>query len=165
MFRVNMTAQRLREKVLIICNHNSTRSQIAEGLLKSLYEEYYEVYSAGSNPTTVIHMLLMSLLEIGVDISENRSKSLKEFDGLEFDYVVTVCGGEGQTCPYFPGGNILSKNHLKTLQKLMEMTMKNLMLSEELEMKLNCGFNTPSKHERTGRCKYYKIFEKYQSWT
>ncbi len=48
-----MTAQRLREKVLIICNHNSTRSQIAEGLLKSLYEEYYEVYSAGSNPTTV----------------------------------------------------------------------------------------------------------------
>ncbi len=48
-------------------------------------------------------MLLMSLLEIGVDISENRSKSLKEFDGLEFDYVVTVCGGEGQTCPIFPG--------------------------------------------------------------
>ncbi len=46
------------------------------------------------------------MLEIGVDISENRSKSLKEFDGLEFDYVVTVCGGEGQTCPYFPGGNI-----------------------------------------------------------
>lgn len=106
MFRVKMTVPKLREKVLIICNHNSSRSQIAEGLLKSLYGEYYEVYSAGSNPTTVNPYAINVLLEIGVDISKNRSKSLKEFEGLEFDYVVTVCGGEGQTCPYFPGGNI-----------------------------------------------------------
>ena len=48
-----MTTENLKEKVLIICNHNSARSQIAEGFLKSLYGEYYDVYSAGSDPTTV----------------------------------------------------------------------------------------------------------------
>ena len=99
-----MTTENLKEKVLIICNHNSARSQIAEGLLKSLYGEYYDVYSAGSDPTTVNPYAIKVLVEIGVDISKNRSKSLKEFDGLEFDYVVTVCGGEGQACPFFFGG-------------------------------------------------------------
>ena len=99
-----MTKQKSKGKVLIICNHNSARSQIAEGLLKSLYGEYYEVYSAGSNPTTVNPYAIKVLLEISVDISENRSKNLKEFEGLEFDYVVTVCGVKGQTCPFLSGG-------------------------------------------------------------
>jgi len=99
-----MTRQKLKEKVLIICNHNSARSQIAEGLLKSLYGGYYEVYSAGSDPTTVNPFAIKVLAEIGADISENRSKSLKEFEGLGFDYVVTVCGGAGQACPFFSGG-------------------------------------------------------------
>jgi arsenate reductase len=100
-----MTAQKLKEKVLIICYHNSARSQMAEGLLKSLYGGYYNVYSAGSNPTTVNPYAIKVLAEIGVDISKNRSKSLKEFEGFEFDYVITVCCGEGQACPFFPGGN------------------------------------------------------------
>ena len=99
-----MTIQKFKEKVLIICNHNSARSQIAEGLLKSLYGEYYDVYSAGSDPTTVNPYAIKVLAEIGVDISKNRSKSLKEFEGLKFDYVVTVCGGDSQACPFFPGG-------------------------------------------------------------
>jgi len=99
-----MTSQKSKDKVLIICNHNSARSQIAEGLLKSLYGEYYQVYSAGSNPTTVNPLAIKVMAEIGIDISENRSKSLKEYDGLEFDYVVTVCGGDSQACPFFPGG-------------------------------------------------------------
>jgi arsenate reductase (thioredoxin) len=101
-----MTEQKLKEKVLILCNHNSARSQIAEGLLKSLYGEYYEVYSAGSDPTTVNRYAIKVLAEIGVDISENRSKSLKEFEGIKFDYVITVCGGDGQACPLFSGGKI-----------------------------------------------------------
>ena len=63
-----MTKQKLREKVLIICNHNSARSQIAEGLLKSLYGEYYEVYSVGINPTTVNPYAIKVLEEIGVNI-------------------------------------------------------------------------------------------------
>lgn len=99
-----MTTQKLKETVLIICNHNSARSQIAEGLLKSLFGEYYDVYSAGSDPTIVNPYAIEVMIEIGVDISKNRSKSLKEFDGLEFDYVVTVCGGDSQACPFFSGG-------------------------------------------------------------
>ena len=99
-----MTLPLKKEKVLFLCNHNSARSQIAEGLLKSLYGEHYEVYSAGLDPTTVNPYAIKVLAEIGLDISENRSKSLKEFEGLEFDYVVTVCGGEGQACPFFSGG-------------------------------------------------------------
>ena len=106
--KIKMTTQKFKEKVLIICNHNSARSQIAEGLLKSLYGEYYDVYSAGNNPTNVNPFAIKVMAEIGIDISENRSKSLKEFEGLEFDYVVTVCGGEGQACPFFSGG----KNYL-----------------------------------------------------
>ena len=99
-----MSTPKLKEKVLFICNHNSARSQIAEGLLKSLYGEYYEVYNAGSNPTIVNPYAIKVLEEISVDISGNRSKNLKEFEDLEFDYVVTVCDGEGQKCPCFSGG-------------------------------------------------------------
>jgi arsenate reductase (thioredoxin) len=101
-----MAIQKLKEKVLIICNHNSARSQIAEGLLKSLYGRYYEVYSAGIDPTTVNPYAIKVMAEIGVNISNNQSKSLKEFEGLEFDYVVTVCGGEGPACPFFSGGKL-----------------------------------------------------------
>jgi len=95
---------KIKRKVLFICNHNLARSQIAEGLLKSLYGEYYEVYNAGSNPTIVNPYAIKVLEEISVDISGNRSKNLKEFEDLEFDYVVTVCDGEGQKCPCFSGG-------------------------------------------------------------
>jgi len=100
-----MISQRVKEKVLIICYHNSARSQMAEGLLKTLYDEYYDVYSAGSNLSIVNPYAIKVLAELDVDISNNRSKSLKEFEGLEFDYVVTVCGGvEATACPFFPGG-------------------------------------------------------------
>ncbi len=82
-----MISQKVKEKVLIICYHNSSRSQMAEGLLKSLYSEYYDVYSAGSDPSIVNPYAIKVLAELDVDISNNRSKSLKEFNGLEFDYV------------------------------------------------------------------------------
>jgi len=77
---------------------------MGEGLLKSLYGKFYDVYSAGSNPSSVNPYAVRVLEEMGIDISNNRSKSLKEFEGLEFDYVITVCGGEGESCPFFPGG-------------------------------------------------------------
>ncbi len=93
-----------KRKVLFVCNHNSVRSQIAEGLLKSLYGEYYDVKSAGSNPTALNPYAIKVLAEIGVDISENRSKNLKEFEDFQFDYVVTVCSGREQECPFFLGG-------------------------------------------------------------
>nr|WP_319372861.1 arsenate reductase ArsC [uncultured Methanobacterium sp.] len=101
---MKVTVPKFKKKVLFICNHNSARSQMSEGLLKSLYGTYYDVYSAGSNPSSVNPYAVRVLEEVGIDISNNRSKSLKEFEGLEFDYVITVCGGEGELCPFFPGG-------------------------------------------------------------
>jgi arsenate reductase (thioredoxin) len=101
-----MKSPKTKEKVLFICNRNAARSQMAEGLLRSLYGEYYDVYSAGNYPSTLSHYAVEVMAEIGVDISKHRSKSLKEFEGTEFDHVVTVC--DGDTCPYLPGG----KNYL-----------------------------------------------------
>jgi len=92
-----------RKKVLFICKNNSARSQMAEGLLKSLYSEY-DVHSAGSNPRTINPLAIKVMEEIGIDISNNRSKSIREFNGIIFDSVITLCDGEDDTCPIFTLG-------------------------------------------------------------
>ena len=93
-----------KERVLFMCIHNAARSQMAEGLFRELYGDEFDVYSAGSDPKTVNPLAIKCMQEIGIDISNHRSKSLKEFEGEEMDYVITVCG-EGQfTCPFFAGG-------------------------------------------------------------
>jgi arsenate reductase (thioredoxin) len=101
-----MTAQNLKKSFYSFTT--TKRSQMAGRFLKSLYGEHYDVYSAGTNPNIVNPYAVKVLEELSVDISENRSKSLKEFEGLEFDFVVTVCGGGSEVCPFFPGG----KNYL-----------------------------------------------------
>lgn len=93
-----------KKKVLFICTHNSARSQIAEGLLKTLKGEYYDVYSAGTEPSRVHPLAIKIMAELGIDISIHRSKSIENFRGMEFDYVVTVCDHAKETCPFFPGG-------------------------------------------------------------
>jgi len=93
-----------KKSILFICVHNSARSQIAEGLFRHYYREECNVYSAGSEPREIHPMSVQVMAESGIDISKHRSKSLKEFEGEEMDYVITVCG-EGQfTCPFFAGG-------------------------------------------------------------
>lgn len=99
-----MISKKVKKKVLFICQHNSARSQMAEGLLNALYGEYYDVHSAGSNPTMLNPYAVKVLEEVGINISDNYSKSLKKFKDFKFDYVVTVCGGEDDACPFFPGG-------------------------------------------------------------
>ncbi|MFA6281971.1 MAG: arsenate reductase ArsC [Candidatus Omnitrophota bacterium] len=93
-----------KKKVLFICTHNSARSQIAEGLLKSLYGNHYEVYSAGTEPSTVNLFAIKVMAEIGIDISQQRSKSINEFFDSQFDYVITVCDLAKNACPFFPNG-------------------------------------------------------------
>jgi len=93
-----------KQKVLFICTHNSARSQMAEGLLRALYGDRYEVYSAGTQPSKVNPYAIKVMSEIGVDILNHRSKSIEEFRGTEFDYVVTVCDKAKETCPFFLGG-------------------------------------------------------------
>ncbi|HVP17220.1 MAG TPA: arsenate reductase ArsC [candidate division Zixibacteria bacterium] len=78
-------------RVLFLCEHNSARSQLAEALLRHLYGEKYEVFSAGSNPTQVNPFAIKVMAEIGIDISKQTSKSIEEFRNKEIDLVVSVC--------------------------------------------------------------------------
>jgi len=98
-----------KKKILFICTHNSARSQMAEGIMKSLYGEYYDVYSAGIEPLEVNPYAVKVMKEIGLDISKQRSKSVDEFRDFRFDYVVTVCDQAKESCPFFPGGAIIHK--------------------------------------------------------
>ncbi|CAN5224930.1 arsenate reductase ArsC [soil metagenome] len=90
------------KKILILCTGNSARSQMAEGLLKHITQGEYEVFSAGTKPSIVRPEAIKVLQEIGIDISNNRSKSVDEFAELEIDYVLTVCDNAKENCPYFP---------------------------------------------------------------
>ena len=91
------------ERVLILCTGNSARSQMAEGLLRRLAGDRFEVRSAGSKPGSVRPEAIAVLKEIGIDISGNRSKHVDEFSGESFDYVLTVCDNAAESCPIYPG--------------------------------------------------------------
>jgi len=93
-----------KRTVLFICTHNSARSQMAEGFLRTLYPQRYEAYSAGTEPSGVNPFAVRVMREIGIDISHHRVKGVSEFLGMEIDYVVTVCDHARRTCPFFPGG-------------------------------------------------------------
>ncbi len=96
-----------RSKVLFICTHNSARSQMAEGILNHLCGDRYQAFSAGTKPSGVNPFAIEVMKEIGIDISHHRSKSIEEFEGQEFDYVITVCDSAKEECPYFAGGKKL----------------------------------------------------------
>ena len=100
----------MKKKVLFICTHNSARSQMAEGFLNALYGDRYEGFSAGIEPTRVNSYAVKAMTETGIDISTHRSKSIEDFRGKNFNYVVTVCNHAKETCPFFPGEKILHKN-------------------------------------------------------
>jgi arsenate reductase len=76
---------------------------MAEGILRHDGEELFEVFSAGVKPGSVRPEAIQVMNEIGIDISSHRSKSVDEFAGQEFDYVITVCDNAKETCPVFPG--------------------------------------------------------------
>jgi arsenate reductase len=91
------------KRVLILCTGNSARSQMAEGLLKSAGGNRFEVHSAGTHPSIVNPLAIEAMSERGIDISRHRSKSVDEFEGQAFDYVITVCDNANENCPVFPG--------------------------------------------------------------
>lgn len=92
-----------KKKVLILCTGNSARSQMAEGLLRHDGGDRFEVQSAGVEASFVRPQAIKVMSEIGIDITNHRSKSVDEFLGQEFDYVVTVCDNANERCPVFPG--------------------------------------------------------------
>jgi arsenate reductase (thioredoxin) len=93
-------------RVLFLCTHNSSRSQMAEGLLRSRGGARFVAMSAGTHPRGVHPLAIRAMREIGIDISEaagHRAKSLQEFAGQPIDLVVTVCDEAAEECPFFPG--------------------------------------------------------------
>lgn len=92
-----------KKRVLILCTGNSPRSQMAEGLLRHDAGHRFEVASAGVEPSRVRPEAIEAMSDIGIDISRHRSKSVDEFSGEEFDYVITVCDNANEHCPVFPG--------------------------------------------------------------
>jgi arsenate reductase (thioredoxin) len=100
----NMTTQR----VLFLCTHNSARSQMAEGLLRHLAGDRFEIMSAGTEATSVRPEAIRAMADLGVDISGQSSNTLERYLGEPFDYVVTVCDDANEACPVFPG----AKNRL-----------------------------------------------------
>ena len=91
-----------KKKILILCTGNSARSQMAEGLLKHITQNKYDIFSAGTKPSIVRPEAIKVLSEISIDISNNRSKSVDEFAGEEIAYILTVCDNAKEDCPYFP---------------------------------------------------------------
>lgn len=92
-----------RIKILFLCTGNSCRSQMAEGWARHLRGDRIEPYSAGIETHGLNPDAVRVMAEVGVDISGHRSKHLADLGGVEFDYVVTVCGHAREHCPVFPG--------------------------------------------------------------
>lgn len=90
-------------KILILCTGNSCRSQMAEGIMKSL-DGSWEIFSAGAVPASEVNRYAIKVMdEIGIDISGNKPQSVYEFIYEEFDYVITVCDNARRECPIFAG--------------------------------------------------------------
>jgi arsenate reductase len=96
-------------RVLFLCSHNSSRSQMAEGLLRARGGSRFAAFSAGTHPRAVHPLAIQVMAELGIDISESaghRAKSLVEFVGQPpMDLVVTVCDDAAEECPFFPGAS------------------------------------------------------------
>ncbi|HEX3111201.1 MAG TPA: arsenate reductase ArsC [Thermoanaerobaculia bacterium] len=93
----------MKKGVLFLCTHNSARSQMAEGLLRKMAGDRFDVFSAGTEATRVHPLAISAMREIGIDITDHRSKTLDELTGQHFNYVITVCDRANESCPIFPG--------------------------------------------------------------
>ena len=99
-----------KKRILFICTSNSARSQMAEALVNHDLGEHFEAFSAGTDPQSPHPLALSVLKEVGVDHSGARSKSMDEFAGQDFDFVITLCDAANETCPLFFGG--VRRTHL-----------------------------------------------------
>ncbi len=91
-----------RPRILFLCTGNSCRSQMAEGLLRSLAGRRYRAASAGTDPQGVNPGAVTAMAEIGIDISDHRSRHVDDFLGTGVDTVITVCSRAATNCPVFP---------------------------------------------------------------
>ncbi len=96
----------MKQSVLVLCTGNSCRSQMAEGILRHYGSDRFEAFSAGTRPSRLNPAAVRVMKEIGIDISAQRSKDLKEYSSRQFDYIVTVCDNANESCPVFPGKGV-----------------------------------------------------------
>lgn len=92
-----------KQRILILCTHNSARSQMAEGLLRHLGGDRFEAYSAGTEATAMRPLAIRAMAELGIDISGQEGKTLDRYLGEPFDAVITVCDQANESCPVFHG--------------------------------------------------------------
>jgi arsenate reductase len=92
-----------KKRVLFLCTGNSARSQMAEGLLREKAGDRFEVFSAGTYPKGLHARSVEVMNEVGIDISQQKSKDVSVYANDKFDYVITVCDRAKQQCPVFPG--------------------------------------------------------------
>jgi len=92
----------MKRRILFICTHNSARSQMAEGLLRHLGGDEFEVFSAGTEATAVRPLAIEAMAELGIDIAGQKSKTLDRYVNEPFDDVITVCDTAAEACPIFP---------------------------------------------------------------
>ena len=124
-----------RARVLFVCTHNSARSQMAEGMLRNLAEDRFEVHSAGTEATHVRRQAIKVMDEIGVDISGQESKTLERYLGEPFDYVITVCDEANEACPFFPGATNRLHWSFEDPSRAEDRRSGDLRSSEECEMR------------------------------
>ena len=92
-----------RQRVLVLCTHNSARSQMAEGLLRALASDRFDVASAGTEATRVHPLAIRAMDELGIDLRGHSSKTIDRLLAEPWDYVITVCDSANERCPLFPG--------------------------------------------------------------
>ncbi|MCB1582556.1 MAG: arsenate reductase ArsC [Xanthomonadales bacterium] len=93
----------MKKNILFLCTGNACRSQMAEGWLRHLKADQFNVFSAGIETHGLNPNAVKVMAEVGVDISGHKSQLLSEFDDQSLDYVITVCGHANESCPVFPG--------------------------------------------------------------
>ena len=90
------------KKILFLCTGNSCRSQMAEAWMRHLRNYDYEPYSAGITPRGLDPRAVKAMAEVGIDISQQKSKDIDSLGAMEFDYVITLCDNARESCPYYP---------------------------------------------------------------
>lgn len=97
----------MKKNILFLCTGNSCRSQMAEGWGKALKADSYNFFSAGTKKHGLNPRAVKVMQEMGVDISNHQSNTTDELPDVKIDYVFTVCSDAHESCPYFPGGQVI----------------------------------------------------------
>lgn len=140
-----------RKRILVLCTGNSARSQMAEGILRSL-DAQLDVFSAGTKPAARINPNAVRVMrEISIDISQGKPKGVQQFLGESFDYVITACDDADKNCPHF-SGKVGKRLHIGFVDPAAAAGSEEAVLSvfrgvrDEIKVKFTAFYNQEIKH-------------------